>query len=519
MNEAFYLTTPIYYVNAEPHIGHTYTTVLVDTLVRYHRLCGERSFFLTGSDEHGEKVMEVARARGQSAAEVAEHYSLQFRETWDELGIEYDRFIRTTDPDHQRVVKAILQKVWDSGQIEFREYEGDYCVGCERFLTERDLLDGLCRDHERAPEKRTESNYFFKMGRHFEWLADHIERNPDFIRPQRYRNEVLAMLEEESGLGGDLCISRPKTRLDWGIELPFDPDYVCYVWFDALINYVSGIGYPDGPDFDLLWSHAEHVVAKDILKPHAVFWPCMLHAVDLTPPRHINVHGYWNVDDRKVSKSLGNMISPLIMREKYGFEAFRYFLLRDMVFGLDSNFTEELLIARINADLANNLGNLVSRGLNMTARFAQDEVPQPGPPEEPERALRASAEQTVQTLDAELRAMRPQRALEAIFALVDASNRYLELREPWKLAKQPEHEEVLRTTLYTCCEALRIVALLLAPFLPRTADEILARLGLEDGCAALRLPESAAWGELRVGSPTRKGKPLFPRIDPDPAAN
>ena len=250
MSRVFFATTPIYYVNAEPHIGHTYTTVAVDTLARYHRLCGERTFFLTGTDEHGEKIAEAAEQRGITPQQVANQYSEAFCATWRQLGFSFDRFIRTTDPDHVRVVQGILQKLWDQGEIDFREYEGLYCVGCERFLTERDMENGLCRDHERAPERRREANYFFQMSRYFGWLTEHIEKHPDFIRPERYRNEALGMLRDASGLG-DLCISRPKSRLEWGIELPFDRGFVCYVWFDALVNYLTGIGYPDGADFAL----------------------------------------------------------------------------------------------------------------------------------------------------------------------------------------------------------------------------------------------------------------------------
>ena len=515
MSEIFYVTTPIYYVNAEPHIGHTYTTVIADTLARYRTLLGENSFFLTGSDEHGEKVLEVARERGETPQQTADYYSTTFRETWDLLDIRYARFIRTTDADHRRVVQGILQAVYDAGHIEFQEYEGLYCVGCERFLTDRDLENGACRDHQRAPEKRAESNYFFKMGRQFEWLAGFIEANPDFIRPERYRNEVLSMLKEESGLGGDLCISRPKSRLDWGIELPFDKDYVCYVWFDALINYLTGIGYPDGDNFESLWSGAEHIIAKDILKPHAIFWPCMLRAIGLPPPRHLNVHGYWTVDERKVSKSLGNMISPRAIKEKYGFEPFRYFLLREMSFGVDSNFSEELMVSRVNADLANNLGNLVSRTLNMVQRFAEGKVPQPGPAGELEHAIEETARRIPQEVDAAMRTTRPHRALEAIFSLVDAANRYLEKREPWKLAKQEGGMESVHTTLYTCCEALRLTAVLLSPFLPETAAEILRRIGDPAHLESARLPDAARWGGVRVGASTQKGEPLFPRIDLD----
>jgi methionyl-tRNA synthetase len=514
MSGTFYVTTPIYYVNADPHIGHTYTTVLADALARHHRLRGDDTFFLTGSDEHGEKVAEAAREQGKPVAEVAEHFATVFKKTWDDLGISYDRYIRTTDADHVRVVQDILQRVHDAGEITFEEYEGDYCVGCERFLTSRDLVDGLCKDHERAPERRSEKNYFFQMGRHFEWLRDHIEANPDFIRPERYRNEVLAMLSEESGLGGALSISRPKSRLEWGIELPFDENYVCYVWFDALINYVSGIGFGESPKFEAYWAVVEHLIGKDILKPHAVFWPCMLHAIGIEPYKRLNVHGYWNVDSRKVSKSLGNMISPTAMRDKYGFESFRYFLLREMSFGLDSNFSEDLLVARVNADLANNLGNLVSRTLNMTGRFADGRVPEPGEIASEEREVHDVAARAVEEVDAHMRDIAPHRALESLFALVDATNRYLELREPWKAAKDPALADRVRTTLYTCCESLRIIALLVSPFLPETADEILSRLGLEAAASSDPLPGAAAWGGISAGVATTKGKPLFPRIEP-----
>jgi len=513
MKRRFSITTPIYYVNAEPHIGHTYTTIVVDTLARYHRLAGEQTFFLTGTDEHGEKVAEVAAQRGVTAQAFTEKISGIYRSTWEELGMSFDRFIRTTDRDHVRAVQTILQAVYDAGEIEFCEYEGLYCVGCERFLTGRDMVDGLCRDHERPPERRAESNYFFKMSRHFDWLIERLQQQPDLILPERYRNEVLAMLREESGLE-DLCISRPKSRLSWGIELPFDENYVCYVWFDALINYLSGLGYPDHPDFEERWSGVEHVVAKDILKPHGVFWPTMLRAAGLPLFNHLYVHGYWNVDERKVSKSLGNMISPLLMRERYGFDAFRYFLLREMTFGLDSNFTEQALAHRINADLANNLGNLVSRTLNMTAKFSEGRVPEPGASGEAEATVQTAAREAADAVDGFLRRLEFRQALEAIFAVVDATNRYLDARAPWKAAKDPDREEEVRTTLYTCCQALRSVALLLAPFIPDAARTLLERLGLPDAIEHAKLPEDArSWDAPPPGTPTTKGASLFPRVE------
>ncbi|MFB3117945.1 MAG: class I tRNA ligase family protein, partial [Myxococcota bacterium] len=414
---------------------------------------------------------------------------------------------------HMHVVQEILQKVYDSGEIYFQEYEGLYCVGCERFLTDRDIEDGLCRDHERAPEKRRESNYFLRITSHFSWLASYIEEHPDFIRPERYKNEALAMLREESGLG-DLCISRPKERLEWGIELPFDSNYVCYVWFDALINYLTGIGYPDGPDFERNWSTVEHFVGKDILKPHAIFWPIMLKTMGLPVYQHLNVHGYWNMEGRKISKSLGNMVSPIAMKEIYGFDAFRYFLLREMTFGLDSTFSEDALIRRINADLANNLGNLVSRTLNMTARFAGSAVPKAGEPGDLEREIQKAAPEVAARVDRLIRRYEFHRALEAIFEFLDRVNRYLETRAPWKAAKDPANADQVATTLYTSCEALRVIALLLAAFLPETAAEILARLGIPDALQTARLPEDAArWGILEPGTATTKGDALFPRVE------
>jgi methionyl-tRNA synthetase len=512
LSDHYSITTPIYYVNDEPHIGHTYTTVVADTLARYHRLLGDQTWFLTGTDEHGEKVAEAAAARGQDAATFADQVSGIFRDTWSELGFTHDRFIRTTDADHVGAVQTMLQRVWDAGQVDFREYEGLYCVGCERFLTERDMVGGLCRDHERAPESRTESNYFFRMSDHFSWLTDHITANPEFIRPARYQNEVLAMIREESGLG-DLCISRPKSRLEWGVELPFDSNYVCYVWFDALVNYLTGLGFPGDPAFEARWSGVEHLIGKDILKPHGVFWPTMLHAAGLPLYRHLSVHGYWNVDDRKVSKSLGNMIAPLQMREKYGFEPFRYFLLRDMSFGLDSSFSEEALVTRANADLANNLGNLVSRTLDMTARYCDGAVPEPGETGEPEaevaRAVGAAADAVVETMGR----LEPHRALEAIFGAVDATNRYIDATAPWSAAKEGREGD-LRRALYTACQALRGIGLLLLPFVPEAAAELLDRVGAGGEVETARLPDGArAWGVLQPGSPTRKGTALFPRAE------
>jgi methionyl-tRNA synthetase len=517
MTKPFYITTPIFYVNAEPHIGHTYTSVITDTIARYHRLAGEDTFYLTGTDEHGDKISQAAEAKGESTQAFADHISGVFRSTWDELDFSYDRFIRTTEPAHIETVQHILQKVYDAGDIELREYSGQYCVGCERFLTDRDLdEEGRCKDHEKPPEERKETNYFFLMSRYTDWLAEHIETNPGFIRPAGYAKEVLSMLHSDSGLE-DLCISRPKERLQWGIPLPFDTDYVCYVWFDALINYLTGINYPDDLQFEARWSNVEHIIGKDILKPHGVFWPTILKAAGLPVYQHLNVHGFWNVDNRKVSKSLGNMISPLAMRERYGFESFRYFLLREMSFGRDASFSEEALVTRVNADLSKNLGNLESRCIKMLGRFREGIVPEPGAATELEQGLQELVKRIPLAVDEQMRNMEPHRALASVFELVDATNKYIDTRAPWKLAKETdsaESMELLDKTLYTVCEMLRVIALLLAPFLPETASRILERLGLSDALKKAELPQDAqAWGGLPAGNQTQSGEPLFPRLE------
>jgi len=491
---AYFVTTPIYYANAEPHIGHTYTTVVVDTLVRWHRARGAETWSVSGTDEHGEKMVEAAAKVGLPAAVFTERISSIHQRTWAELGLAVSRFVRTTDPNHEKNVQRALQHVYDQGWIEQREYEGLYCVGCERFLTERDLVNGLCRDHERAPEPRRESNYFFLMSREFGWLRDYLGAHPDLIRPTRYRNEALAMLRDESGLG-DLSISRPKSRLDWGIELPFDRDHVCYVWFDALLSYLTGAGWPDDPRFPARWANAEHLIGKDILKQHAIFWPIMLKAIGLAPYRHLSVHGYWTQDERKVSKSLGNAISPLVMQERYGFEAFRYFLLREMSFGNDATFSEEAMVERVNADLANNLGNLVSRTLNLIEKHCGGVVPEAAADGAAEADLARDAETAARAVEAAMDELRFHDALASIIGHSGAVNRYIDGQAPWKAVKQPGGEAVVRTSLHHAAHHIRRIAELLAPFVPGLSAEILRRLGGEGG---------------RI----EKGGALVPRLEP-----
>ena len=507
MPKSFYITTPIYYVNASPHIGHAYTTIVADVLARYHRMAGENTFFVTGTDEHGDKIAEAAQKAGVTPQEYADKISAQFRDLCPKLSITNDYFIRTTDSNHIETVRYILQKVYDSGDIYFGSYEGHYCVGCERFYMEKELIEGKCPDHQTKPEYRKESNYFFRMSKYQDWLINHIKENPDFIRPERYKNEALAFLRDPLE---DLCISRPKTRLQWGITLPFDENYVTYVWFDALINYITALDYPDGEKFKTFWPAAEHLIAKDILKPHGIYWPTMLKAAGIEPYRHLNVHGYWNLDQSKMSKSLGNIVRPLDLKDKYGLDAFRYFLLRDMVFGLDSNFSEEAFVQRLNSDLANDLGNLVSRTITMAVKYCDGKVPEINP-QKKDSALHEAALKAVTEVESSFNDMFLHKALIAIWEFINVTNKYIVENEPWTLGKDPANKEKLTAIMYNLLAALRAIAILLTPFMPQTAEKILRQIGVDES-SALDLAGIRKDDALNTSSPLTRGESLFPRI-------
>ncbi|MEJ5329581.1 MAG: methionine--tRNA ligase [Desulfobaccales bacterium] len=507
---AFYITTPIYYVNAEPHLGHAYTTVVADALARFHRALGEEVRFQTGTDEHGDKVMEAARKAGLPVKDFVDRISGSFRRCWDEMGISYDRFIRTTEAAHIRVVQEVLARLHDTGDIYFGDYGGLYCFGCERFYLERELVDGRCPDHQTEPTYLKEENYFFRMSRYQEWLVRHIEDHPDWIRPERYKNEVLGFLREPLE---DLCISRPARRLPWGIPLPFDERFVAYVWFDALLNYVSGLDYPGGEAFATFWPAAQHLIAKDILKPHAVYWPTMLKAAGIAPFRHLNVHGYWQMATGKMSKSLGNVVEPLTLISLYGNDQVRYFFLREMVFGLDATFSEDLLIQRINADLANDLGNLFARSLGMSFRYRQGVVPTPGESTARDREVAQAATDAAADFLRLFPELEFPKALARAWELVSHLNHYIVDTAPWELAKDPAAERRLDTVLYHLLEGLRWLAALLNPVMPTSSRKMSEQLGLGEELFQPPLTRTLTWGGLPPGTKMTKGTPLFPRLE------
>jgi methionyl-tRNA synthetase len=513
-SDRFYVTTPIYYVNDVPHIGHAYTTVAADVLARYWRLRGREVFFLTGLDEHGQKVQQAAAKAGIDPQTHCDKLAPQFENLWRKLNISNDAFIRTTDAQHKQVVQRYLQELFDKQLIYKADYSGWYCTFDERFWTEKDVADGLCPDCKRPVEKLSEHNYFFQMGQYQDRLIDHIKRHDQFIRPESRRNEVLGFLQSQKL--SDLSISRPKSRLSWGIELPFDTAYVTYVWFDALVNYVSALEYlPREKSVGHGWWPANvHLVGKDILTTHAVYWSTMLMALNLPLPETIFAHGWWTVDGEKMSKSRGNVVDPNKMADEFGVDAFRYFLLREVPFGQDGDFSLTGMITRINSDLANGLGNLLSRTLTLIERTQGGVIPPPGICGPAEQELEQAAISLLREgLPHHLEQLEFNRALEAIWHVVQLANQYVDKTAPWTLAKDERDAGRLKTVLYTMGEILRCLSIAIYAVMPKSAQTICAQLGVADEFAQTLPIGRMRWGGLTPGTAIRKGLSLFPRID------
>ena len=499
MNKSFYITTPIYYVNDIPHIGHAYTTILADVLSRYQKQLGNDSFFLTGLDEHGQKVQDAARKRGIDPTDHCDEMSKRFTSLWERLHISNDDFIRTTENRHKNVVREILKIVYNAGDIYEDEYEGLYSVSEERFITEKEADTGQFRDIKKLKEK----NYFFRMSKYQKALIAHINSNPKFIQPEHRKNEILGFLNQPLN---DLCISRPKSRLNWGIELPFDSGYVTYVWFDALINYITAPGFlDDNISFDKYWPANMHLIGKDILTTHTVYWPTMLMSAGIELPKTIFAHGWWLMGDEKMSKSSGNVINPMDLIDDYGVDPVRYYLMREMVLGQDANFTLKSFVNRYNSDLANDFGNLLSRISTLINKNYDGYMPEVSSLGDKEKRLKSISIELVKKFDNNMSRMSINEAIEETLQFVRNINRYFEHMAPWKLVK--EDLKSAGTVLYTGAEALRICAVLLSPIMPQRIQILLSVLNTES--------VDRNWGGLKSGTRLGDHKPLFPRINSD----
>jgi methionyl-tRNA synthetase len=506
--DVFYITTPIYYPNADPHIGHGYTSVAADFIARYHRLRGEEVFHLTGTDEHGLKLQRAAEAAGMEPQQWVDEMEPRWREVWARLEIANDDYIRTTEPRHRHAVQRLLTAVHDNARddIYLGTYEGLYCVSCELYYTEDELVAGLCPIHERPVERVSQENYFFRLSAYADRLLEHYEREPSRVEPETRRNEVLSLIQ-----GGLLDFSISRTNFDWGIPLPWDPKHVCYVWFDALTNYITAAGYgSDEERFAGVWPANVHMIAKDILRQHAIYWPAMLMAADIEPPDQVWAHGYLTVGGKKMSKTNLTAIHPFELIDHFGVDSYRYYFVREIQFGQDGNFSWESMVERHNADLANGLGNLASRILAMLGSSFDGLVPQASGQEED---LPAVIQEAVRRYDEHMSAVALTQALADVWEVVGRANRYLVEKAPWTLAKEPSRRDELAAILYASAETLRILAVLIRPIMPGAAQRLWEQLGIGAPLAGQWLPDAARWGGLEPGTKTSKGEALFPRLE------
>ncbi len=505
----FYLTTPIYYVNDIPHLGHAYTTIAADVLARFYRQRNYKTFFLTGTDEHGLKIQQTAEKKGITPKQLADETHIKFKELWKVLNISYDRFIRTTDEDHIKAVQYIFQKCYENGDIYLSEYESWYCVGCEEFKTETEIKDNdyKCPIHQKKCEKIKEESYFFRLSKYQDKLLELYEKNPEFIQPDYRRNEVIFFVKQ--GLK-DLSVSRLRERVKWGIPVPFDDKHTIYVWFDALTNYLTGVGYPnvESDKFKTFWPADLHIVGKDILRFHTVYWPAFLMSAGLEIPKKVFAHGWWTVEGEKMSKTLGNVVNPFEVAEKYGVDELRYFLLREIPFGQDGDFSHKAVVNRINSDLANDLGNLVSRTISMINKFNKGVVDcvEDGKKTELEEKYEELYRETLESFEKHMSKLEFNKALEKVWEFIDFLNKYIVKTEPWKLNK--EKSPYLKTVLYVLADGLLLIGYLLYPFMPEKMKILLEYIGFE------YLPEDIYPFSYPSGSVVKKKiKPLFPRLE------